>query len=224
MPTAQHLVVIGVFVDSAVAGLRYKTKSGLSGITNESGEFEYREGDNVTFSLGSIDLGTTNAASTLTPVEIVGAEDTSDPKVINVARFLQTLDDDNDPSNGLKITEAVEKEFDGKKLEFDQPVSSFEIAASTTIQSATGRALVDATKALNHLHGSLGAHSKATLIAQTDEIQDQVPAFVPDDSLEREISIEPQYCEFNGELLSHGESRLAFKEQSIHWVSSECSV
>jgi hypothetical protein len=89
---------IGVFVDSAVAGLRYKTKSGLSGITNESGEFEYREGDNVTFSLGSIDLGTTNAASTLTPVEIVGAEDTSDPKVINVARFLQTLDDDNDPS------------------------------------------------------------------------------------------------------------------------------
>ena len=84
----------------------------------------------------------------------------------------------------------MEKEFEGKKLEFDQPVSSFEVAASTTIQSATGRALVDATKA-RITSTVLWGTFKSSTNCSTDEIQDQVPEFAPDDSLNEKSLLNP---------------------------------
>ena len=39
----------GVFIDSAVGGLKYQTAT-QSGLTNSSGEFKYIAGENVTFS------------------------------------------------------------------------------------------------------------------------------------------------------------------------------
>ena len=70
----------GVFVDSAVAGVTFTTSSGLSGTTNSSGEFGYRSGDTASFSIGDVDLGTVTASAVLTPVEVMGASGTADPK------------------------------------------------------------------------------------------------------------------------------------------------
>ena len=47
----------GILLDSAVGGVSYNTSSNLSGLTNTNGQFQYRSGDQVTFSVGETVLG-----------------------------------------------------------------------------------------------------------------------------------------------------------------------
>jgi hypothetical protein len=94
-----------------VAGVSFETSSGLTGLTNASGEFSYQTGDTVSFRLGDVELGSVAASPVLTPVELVGAVSTADRRVINLSRFLQSLDDDADPTNGLSVTESARKEL-----------------------------------------------------------------------------------------------------------------
>ena len=67
-PTTPAL--IGRLLDSAVAGASYSTTSGLNGTTNANGEFSYREGDQVSFTIGSVLLGKANGSSIITPLEL----------------------------------------------------------------------------------------------------------------------------------------------------------
>lgn len=93
----------GYFIDAAVAGLEYRTAS-QSGITDSDGRFQYRAGEEIAFFLGELHLGTANAASIMTPVDIApeGSAPTSAP-VVNRLRLLQGLDSDSDPKNGISI-------------------------------------------------------------------------------------------------------------------------
>ena len=86
----------GVFKDARVEGLKYSTSSGRSGVTDVNGAYTYIAGDTVTFSVGDIVLGQTNATALVTPMSLVGVSDPANATVLNIARFLQTLDDDND--------------------------------------------------------------------------------------------------------------------------------
>ena len=65
-PTAK--TVTGIFVDAPVQGLEYETAT-LSGKTNANGEFQYVEGEQVTFTLANkaIRLGTLLGEPTITP-------------------------------------------------------------------------------------------------------------------------------------------------------------
>lgn len=97
----------GSFVGSAVAGLRYATESG-AGTTDEGGRFTYRDGEEVTFSLGELVLGTTVGKAVVTAKDLVpGAEDAGHAKVNNLLVLLQTLDRDGDLNNGITMDEAV---------------------------------------------------------------------------------------------------------------------
>lgn len=100
-PTA---LLTGAFIDAPVAGLSYSTNSGLSGTTNDSGHFSYRSGDTVSFSLGGIQLGSTFAAAMITPRDLPNLTETG---ATNLARFLLTLDRDQDPSNGIQLSAEV---------------------------------------------------------------------------------------------------------------------
>lgn len=98
----------GYFIDSAVAGLTY-TSGSQTGVTGEDGSFIYEVGQPVTFKVGNIVLGsvTVDQNKRVFPVDLIsGAADESDPKVSLIARLLQTLDSDNNPSNGISINEA----------------------------------------------------------------------------------------------------------------------
>ena len=86
--------VAGVFINSAVGGVSYRTSSGLSGLTDADGMYDYASGDTVTFSIGGIILGTTIAKGILTPVEVTGSVDPLDPEAINLMQILQSLDVD----------------------------------------------------------------------------------------------------------------------------------
>lgn len=97
----------GVFLDSPVAGISYETPT-QSGTTSEAGVFQYRDGESVRFTLAGIELGSATGQSILTPRDIVAdAEHTGDPAVLNISRFLQSLDADGDLTNGIGITSEI---------------------------------------------------------------------------------------------------------------------
>ena len=96
----------GVFLDSPVNGINYRTASG-SGKTNASGEFPFLAGETVTFSVGNIDLPSAAANSTITPLDLANSTDVNHQVVSNILVLLQSLDTDGIPSNGIQISSAA---------------------------------------------------------------------------------------------------------------------
>ena len=160
----------GVFLDSAVAGVNYITSSGLAGITDASGTFYYNSGDTVSFTLGDVSLGSVTGSAKLTPVEVMGASGTADPKVINLSRLLQTLDADGDPSNGINIEASTQTALKGKAIDFDVPVESFD-KATTAVTEAVGKPMISATAALKHLHSTMEDQGMGSKVASDKELQ-----------------------------------------------------
>jgi len=97
----------GVFLDGPVGGLTYKTPT-LEGVTKADGMFRYKSGEAVTFSVGGLVLGSTQGKKVITPLDLFAdAKDASDQRVVNVCVFLQSLDQDGNPENGIVITKEV---------------------------------------------------------------------------------------------------------------------
>ncbi|ASJ70354.1 hypothetical protein [Granulosicoccus antarcticus] len=94
----------GVFLDSAVEGVSYNTET-LSGVTNENGEFQYVEGESVTFSVGDLSFPLISAMETVTPIDMSEARSIYDNVVVNTIVLLQSLDVDANPSNGIEISD-----------------------------------------------------------------------------------------------------------------------
>ena len=155
----------GTLIDSAVAGASYNTSSGLSGLTSSSGGFSYRSGDLVTFTIGSIPLGTTTGASVVTPIELAGVQTSNHQKVINLIRFLQTLDTDLNPTNGITISSSTRSSLYGRSINFDQTTTRFESATNTTLRNTSiERGLVDAENAISHFHNVLANRGRSEQI------------------------------------------------------------
>ncbi len=131
----------GYFIDGPVEGLNYSTSPGnLKGVTNIDGEYEYLDGDTVTFSIGKIVLGSATATGVVTPQNLVGGE-IDDPQVVNIARLLMTLDADGEPDNGLQIpaqvrAAAAQLEDNAAQINFTDD-NSFAIAARELITALT---------------------------------------------------------------------------------------
>lgn len=91
----------GWFVDAPMAGLAYKTSSGITGITDEKGMYEYKPGDTVTFLLGQAQLGNpVDAAAVVTPCSLTGTDsisnDSSEAKeALNMVKLFLALDSDS---------------------------------------------------------------------------------------------------------------------------------
>ena len=153
----------GVFVDSNVAGLAYTTAT-LSGITSANGVFRYAAGETVTFSIGGIIIGSAEGTSTITPMDLVpSATSVSDEQVLNIARFLQTLDDNGDPNDGITISAAVSAAAINYSVDFSLSLDDFAsdgdlltiLSELTTLTNAGPRNLVTASAARAHLQDSL---------------------------------------------------------------------
>ncbi|MBW2941829.1 hypothetical protein [Zhongshania aquimaris] len=93
----------GFFIDSSVSGLTYKTAS-TSGTTDADGKFTYLQGQEISFYIGESFIGKSEGGELITPLELFGTTDLSDTAVINLARLLQTLDNDADPVNGIEVS------------------------------------------------------------------------------------------------------------------------
>ncbi|MCA9925015.1 MAG: hypothetical protein KC421_21720, partial [Anaerolineales bacterium] len=77
------------------------------GMTDDAGGFDYFPGERVSLSIGSVPLGTPIAGQKTSPLNVFENADIDDPRVINMARLLQSLDVDGEPQSGINITEDV---------------------------------------------------------------------------------------------------------------------
>jgi hypothetical protein len=156
----------GVFLDSAVQGLSYVSGT-VSGVTTANGTFTYEVGKPIQFSVGGVVLGKTSGKAVITPVDLVSGGSDSNPTVVNIARFLQTIDNDANPSNGIQIPAELRTLAQSKSIDFSQSEVSFssdgnvqvlvsELTAATT---AGARALVSSNVAQAHLSSAILAQS-----------------------------------------------------------------
>ena len=150
--------VTGVFVDSAVGGIGYRTTpGGIEGTTNSEGEYQFEEGDSVVFFIGDLELPAVAAKGIVTPLDIANTDDLNSPMVVNIARLLQSLDEDGDASNGISIPAAAASV--ATQVDFDVSVEDF--AASEGVISlvansgSTTTALISAEAATAHLDASV---------------------------------------------------------------------
>ena len=158
-------VLVGSFIDSAVEGLSYTTDS-QSGVTNAQGEFNYQDGESGLFALGQFELPLVLGKDTITPREIFDTNNLSDRRVVNLARLLQSLDQNDTLSDGISFSESV---ISGAPLSssvnFDVDLTEFENnPAVLNLVAANGTVLVDSFDALRHMQDSLIAEGKLSLV------------------------------------------------------------
>jgi len=117
-----------------IQGLKYETVS-FSGQTDLNGSFAYGEGNSVVFSIGNILLGSAKAKSILTLVDLFNeAVNTNDPRVINLARFLLTLDDNQLSTDGIFISQTLHN----SAIELSTPDWTNTVEIENTIKSLLG--------------------------------------------------------------------------------------
>ena len=117
----------GKFVDGPVKGLSYRTNS-ASGETNESGIFRYVPGEEITFSYAGVDLGTALATDLMTPWDLVKQDDLeiAELALINMLRLLQSLDSNEDHSDGIQLFVLTEIIKNVGSINFHQGLQAFE--------------------------------------------------------------------------------------------------
>lgn len=177
----------GAFLDSPVANIGYRTETIEEGVTNALGEYEYIEGETVTFFIGDLELSPVPATGIVTPLDLDGSDDTSDPTVVNIIRLLQTLDEDGDPDNGISITETAKNS--ATQVDFTLSINDFESSSAVSDlvanSGSTNTTLVSRNEAIAHFEDTLVeegedfvANSNITGIWVTDLTDDDLLAFV----------------------------------------------
>ncbi len=156
-------VIQGNMDVSLVEGLSYES-GGESGVTDENGQYSYEEGETIIFRIGDIVIGTVSGRSRISIVNFVaGATDETNEAVINIMRFLVTIDDDNDLSNGIQITTVISNQAIGATVNFAQTVSEFGADGNVTtivqnltdVSTASTRTLVTREQAQTALSTDL---------------------------------------------------------------------
>jgi len=126
----------GQFYDSPVANVEYSTSSGLSGKTDDNGTFKYRNGDTITFKIGDVVLGTTEARKIITPIDLVS---NNTENVLIISAFLLALDEDDDPSNGIQVKSdnlSIGEEVDLSNCTIDELPDEIETMVNATLDEA----------------------------------------------------------------------------------------
>ncbi|MFY9270515.1 MAG: hypothetical protein WAO55_12305, partial [Candidatus Manganitrophaceae bacterium] len=205
----QTAPLTGRFMDAPVAGLHYSTPTG-AGETSADGEFLYQPGETVRFSVGDIVIGEVAGAPVISPFDLAGmtppqtGNDTrraanrgfslkqATPLEIaaNIALFLQTLDEDGDPNNGIKIPAAMHTLAAGTSLNFKRKWSVFPSDLSFRNLVAAGRAagLWGGSRAvrktayvLDSLYAGLGLTPTIEAVSVIDE--DGIAGFIDADGI-----------------------------------------
>jgi len=220
----------GRLIDSAVEGLAYRTET-RTGVTNENGEFTYLTGENIIFGLGDLEFPAVTAAQILTPLELAGVEDINDTGVVNMARLLQSLDKDCDPSNGITIDGEAVLSAAGMSIDFESPDFDEDVVnlVSNGGQDDACQELVDAEDAVAHFQetldnlnnqpeppisgGLLGKVGVWEGVGLQDELSWSIRVDIKED--EQLIEYPSLNCGGSLELLEETDAQLLFKE-TIH--------
>ena len=153
-----------VLIDGVVEGVEYFTTSGISGLTNQEGLFNYQDGDDITFKVGGVVLGTataedvTSGRTFLQDIADVERSNLSDDYLENMAVFLQSLDENHDSSDGIVITD--DTRFALQNVDFDLREASEEELQHLIEQ--IGGQYVNEADAMKHVKDMLIQHADMT--------------------------------------------------------------
>jgi len=153
--------------DNSIQGVTY-TSGSQSGTTDANGAFEYEENSSVTFSIGGVTLGVINSSNIQSdnivyPSDILGIargnieQNLENPTLVRILRFLQSLDSDNDPSNGITIDSATITALNGVTLDLSLETTTDE--EMENIITSLGKTLVSKTQSIEHFRTTLLADS-----------------------------------------------------------------
>lgn len=153
----------GIFTDSAVVGIKYQTEpGGKSGETSPLGEYDYVEGDTVTFRIGGVALPAVTASGRVTPNDM--ADSTQPDQVTNILRLLQSLDEDGNPDNGITISEVTHTALENAAVSVQQAAADFETQYESEIKPQTETDLVSEEQAVSHFADSQQADLRGSWI------------------------------------------------------------
>ncbi|KPA18705.1 D-alanyl-D-alanine carboxypeptidase [Candidatus Magnetomorum sp. HK-1] len=143
----------------------------LSGFTNEEGEFEYTDNNQITFSIGGIEIGTIQGDDIITVLDMVPGADHTNKTVINIVRFLTSLDSDKDINNGIKIDRYIHDVLSDDTIDFSESnettyTNRIEYLLDTTFPDGT-RDITPLLTASGHLRLSLLMYEPESDIAKT---------------------------------------------------------
>jgi len=161
-PTAVEPLQKGYVVDSPIVGLEYSCGN-IVGVTDSEGMFECRAFP-VTFKVGSLIIGSLNqmtADKKVYPQDIVGKSrtDFEDTKVVELTRFLQSLDDDGDIEKTITITPSAKESFITEKT-----LSALNEDEKKALVEDAGKIYVAKEAAMQHLKDNV---EKLTSIMMT---------------------------------------------------------
>ena len=193
--------VQGFFSYGPVQGLNYVTTT-QSGVTGVDGSFLYKDGEAITFSVGTVQLGdTVPAKQDMTPLDLIdgatlfttsgdfrrwyelgnGRDKIAFLRFVNTLSFLQTLDEDGNPDNGIVIPAGMGSMFDGITVDFSQSFSDFDdgIHGNAALRYVAQKAASDGLLApgrirngllaLQEYYSSQGIDYSATIPSRQDE-------------------------------------------------------
>jgi uncharacterized protein len=146
-----------------VVGLRYETPT-CSGFTDHHGTFEYAGDEVVTFLVGDVVLGAARGRGRLTVADIVARVDgnltkLADPALTNIARFLQSLNQNGNCDDGINLAPEIHKLVGDRAIDFRYRPATLPGAPADPVQSFTADPVV--TKLLDDL-GQARVFSGAT--------------------------------------------------------------
>ncbi|URZ17593.1 CocE/NonD family hydrolase [Clostridium felsineum] len=159
-------VLKGIFGDN-VCGMNYETLT-ISGVTNENGEFSYKMGETVTFSIGSLILGSAIGKGLITPADLIyevggNPKKITNKKVTNMARFIQSLGKVKHIENGIVITDKMKNIIGKHKINFNQSEDNFTYDNEIiSLFEELDTKLRSAAQARNHLRRTLNGIKKMT--------------------------------------------------------------
>jgi len=124
-------------------------------------------GENITFSIGSLQLPAVLANATITPLDIAKTTDINHQVVSNILILLQSLDEDGNPSNGISISAAAATAATAG-VNFDVSTSAFSANAAVTKlvanSGSVNKTLVSEATAKAHFQNTLNGTTGTTKI------------------------------------------------------------
>lgn len=144
-------------IDSEIEGISYFTQS-QAGQTSSNGSFYYLPSDtSINFKIADIDLGSFNLSQLKNDKKVLVSEilgldrsNVSDDNLKKLLRFLQSLDENNDPNDGIKISENTKK-----LITTDSNITNLSLLEISSIIANTGKTFISEEKALLHYENTL---------------------------------------------------------------------
>jgi len=157
---------VGQFVDAPVEGLEYSSSTSSEiKTTDANGQFYYQDGEKITFKIGQVILGDvvpSSSGSTVTPLDLVGTNDATNSKVVEILRVLQSIDSDGNPTNGIKISQSKRDSLNNPDKKINLSESHAPLSETELQDIADENNLVSKEEAQNHFQTQIEQNAQET--------------------------------------------------------------